>query len=825
MAQLTIQQAIQLALRHHHAGQLTEAEALYRQVLSAQPGNVDAMSLLGTLAARTGRQELAVELFRRAIAINPTVAEYHMHLGQALHEMGKFDGAAAAYSMGIALNPDYAAAYNNLGLALRQGGKPEEAVAAYSRALALTPDNVDALNNLGIALGDRGKLQEAAEAFERAIRINPAYAEAHCNLGNILKEQEKPDDAARAYATALALKDDYAEAHNNLGILLSDQGKLQDAIAEYGKATAINPGYAAAHYNLANTLRADGKLDEAIAAYRLAIQFKPDYPAAYNNLGAALCEQVKLDDAAGAYSAAIRHKPDFAEAHYNLGIVLREQGKLAEAIAAFGKAIELKPDYTAAHQSRGNALSAQGKLDEAVAAFSRVAELEPQNAQAYNALGNALKDQGKIAEAMTAYERAIALRPDVALHSNLVYAAHFHPGCDAAAIYSLARRWNRQHALPLAQRIEPHSNAPDPDRRLRIGYISPDMQMHPVGRFLLPLLSCHNHGPVEVFCYAAVRIPDGVTARLRSHADTWRSIVGMSDENVARLIRQDGIDILVELSLHTSRHRLLVLAQKPAPVQVTYLGYCSTSGMDTIDYRISDIFMDPPGQRDAHYSEETIRLPQTYWCYEPGLQTPPVSPLPALDCGHITFGCLNNFAKVSVPVLQTWCRLMQQVPQSRLVLSAKEGSHRKTVSEIMTRGTVDPARVIFTGRMPMLDYFRRYETIDIAVDPFPFAGGTTTCDALWMGVPMVTLAGRTAVGRAGVSLLTNVGLPELIARSESEYIRLAADLAGDLPRLAAIRAGLREKMTGSSVMDGPSFARNMEEAYRKMWRRWCQDRH
>jgi len=814
---VTIRQMMQLALQHHHAGRLMEAEKLYRGVLAQDPNYIDALGMLGAIAAHTARHEISEQLFTRAIQLKPGVAEYHLHLAHALHALGKFDAAASSYQRGLALKPDSAQAWNNLGLALRECGKLDDAIAAYAKAIALDPNNVDAHNNLGIVLSDQEKLDDAIAAHRRAIELDPKLAEAHFNLGVALKKQDQLQDAMAAYEKAIELRPDYAEAYNNLGIALSDDGKLEEAVAAYSKAIAIKPAYAPAHYNLGNTLRADGKLDEAIAAYTRAIQHRPEYVDALNNLGGALCEQKKLDLAMGVYSRVLRIKPAFAEGYYNRGMALSEQGKLDEAIAEYEIAIQLKRDFTAAHQSRGNVLSQQGKLDEAVASFTHVTEIEPDYAEAHNALGNALKDQGKIGEALAAYERAIELMPDVSFHSNLIYATHFSPDYGPARIYQECRRWNSMHAERFKKLIQPHTNDRDPDRRLKIGYLSPDLGMHPVGRFLVPLLQNHDHTQFEIFCYSDLRVPDEITQRLRAGADVWRSTVGMSDEKVARLIRQDGIDILVELSMHTAGHRLIVFAQKPAPVQVTYLGYCSTTGLDTMDFRLSDIHMDPPGQGDEYYSEKTIRLPETYFCYDPGLSTPDVNPLPALTSGHITFGCLNNFAKVSPVTLSTWCRILQQAPGSRLVLSAKEGSHRRAVSQIMMQGSVDPNRVIFLGRTVIADYFKLYHSIDVGLDPFPFAGGTTTCDMLWMGIPLITLAGETAVGRAGVSLLSNVGLTESVAHSQEDYVRLAVELASDLPRLTAMRAGLRARMLKSPVMAPSRFARNVEGAYRQMW--------
>jgi predicted O-linked N-acetylglucosamine transferase (SPINDLY family) len=313
-----------------------------------------------------------------------------------------------------------------------------------------------------------------------------------------------------------------------------------------------------------------------------------------------------------------------------------------------------------------------------------------------------------------------------------------------------------------------------------------------------------------------------MTPQLRQHTDHWRSIVGLSDEQVAELIRQDQIDVMVDLTLHAARNRLLVFARKPAPVQVTYLAYAGTSGLSTMDYRLTDPFMDPAGVNDAHYAEHSFRLPKTYWCYAPTCPEIPVGPLRALAGGGVTFGSLNNFSKINPSVLELWIKILHAVPGSRLVLHAHEGSHRQRVLDLMARAGITPERLSFAGRRSIADYYRGYHEIDIALDPFPFAGGTTSCDALWMGVPLVSLCGQTAVARAGLSLLSNVGLPELVAHTAEDYVRIAAELAGDLPRLAELRATLRARMEQSPLMDAPAFARDIEAAYRTMWRTWCE---
>jgi predicted O-linked N-acetylglucosamine transferase (SPINDLY family) len=373
----------------------------------------------------------------------------------------------------------------------------------------------------------------------------------------------------------------------------------------------------------------------------------------------------------------------------------------------------------------------------------------------------------------------------------------------------------------LASLQRPHTNDCSPDRRLRIGYVSPDFRSHPVGTFLLPLLESHDHQGFEIFCYSSVRVPDAITARCRAQADVWRDALGMSDEQLAGAIRDDRIDVLVDLTMHMADNRLLVFARKPAPVQVTYLAYCGTTGLAAMDYRLTDPYLDPPGRDEPFYCERSVRLPETYWCYRPVIETSPAETLPASGTGQIVFGSLNNFCKVSDASLAAWSRLLQAVPGSRLLLHAHAGSHRQRVCTLLAGQGVAAERLELIDFLPAGDYFDVYRRIDVALDPFPYGGGTTTCDALWMGVPVVSLAGATAVGRGGLSILSNVGLPDLVARDPGEYVEIAARLAGDLPRLRELRAALRDRMRKSPLMDAPRFARNVEAAYRRMWKEWC----
>jgi predicted O-linked N-acetylglucosamine transferase (SPINDLY family) len=738
------------------------------------------------------------------------------------HHAGRWVEAARIYRQILATVPDQADALHLLGVLSSQTGHLTAAIELIGRAISINPAVSEYHSNLGESYRRAGECDRAIASFRRAIELNPNLADAHNSLGVALREKGQPDDAIAAYNHAIRLRPEFAEAHNNLGNVLSDKECPDAAIAAFNRALQIKPDYAEALSNLGSVLGQQGRIDEAIAACRSAIQLRPNLADAHNNLGITLMELGRLDEAIDAYNRTIQLTPGHAEAHMNLGTALYHQGRLAEAVHAYNRAIELRPDHTKAHNNLGNALIALGRPDEAIIAIKRAIELKPMFAEAHNTLGNALKEKALLGEALACFRRAVELKPTFHWAAcNLIYNLHFHPDYDAPAILAEHRRWDAQFAAPLAHSIPPHCNDPAPDRRLRIGYVSPDFRVHPVGRFILPLFESHDHANFEIFCYASLMLSDAITSRCRARADVWREVYGFSDEQVAHAIRQDRIDILVDLTMHMANTRILIFARKPAPVQVTYLAYCGTTGLSTMDYRLTDPYLDPPRNEVQPYSEESIHLPETYWCYQPLIETPSVNALPALESGQITFGCLNNFCKVSEPTLEAWSQLLRALPGARLLLHAPSGSHRERVRSVLSQNGIAPDRLMFVGLLPVEEYFRIHGQIDVALDPFPYGGGTTTCDALWMGVPVVSLAGRTAVGRGGLSILSNLGLSELVARDVPQYVHIARDLARDRPRLIALRAGLRDRMRQSPLMDAPRFARGIEAAYRRMWQRWC----
>jgi len=670
-----------------------------------------------------------------------------------------------------------------------QAGRPVEAESLYRQLLSANLNCLDDLLMLARMTHQFGRHADAVDVLRRAIDLYPRSAECHTNLGMVLAMSGQIDPAIAAFQAALALWSNSPETHNNLANALRSKGLVDESVAVYRQAIALRPAYLEAHINLARTLQSQRRWDEAIDAFTNAIR---------------LC-------------------PNDADLHNTLASLLQLTGRLDEAIAAFRRAVALRPNFADAHNNLGGALQARGHLVEAGAAYRRALAAQPDFAAALSNLGNVLKSQGELDEAIHCIRRAEALKLDPRIGSNLLFTLHSHPDYDRRRLFQEHARWNQAYAQPLA--AQPPSAViftgvrPAGGRRLRIGFFSPDFRNHPVSWFLLPLLENRDRTAFEVFCYAEVPRPDPMTDRVRALADEWRSTIGLVDDQVAQMMREDRIDILVDLAMHTA-NRLLVFARKPAPVQVTWLAYCSTTGLQTIDYRLSDPYLDPPEFDDSCYSEKTVRLPRTYWCYQPREQTREVNQLPALASGCVTFGCLNNFGKVHPAVLAAWCRVLREVPNARLLLHAHEGDHRERARQYFQREGIDAERIEFVGYLPLSQYFLQYHRIDIALDTFPYSGATTTCDALWMGVPVVTLAGQTAVSRAGLSILSNITMSELsglAAGTVDQYVRVATELANDLPRLTNLRAALRGQMRQSPLMDAPRFAKDVEAAFCQMW--------
>ena len=653
----------------------------------------------------------------------------------------------------------------------------------------------------------------------------PADAiEANFQQAVRLHQQGQPGQAGILLKAIVESQPRHFHALHLLGMVAGQQGQPQAAVDWFNRALAVRPQSSAVYSNRGNALLDLGRYADALASCEHALTLRPDHVGALYNRGAALQFLNRTEEALASYERALAIQPDHEEALYNRGAVLHDLGRYDEALASYDRALSIRPDYPEALTNRGLTLQkGKGLLDEAIASYQQALTLRPDYAVGHNNLGNAQKDQGLIEDAIASYRQALLFKPDFyAAHSNLLFTLQYSSRQDSAHILQEARRWNARHAVPLKGLIGPHSNVQEPRRRLRIGYVSPDFRGHCQSLFTTPLLSHHDHQQFEIYCYAGVPRPDEITGRLRAHADVWRDTLGLADAQVADLIRSDRIDILVDLTMHMAQGRPLIFARKPAPVQVAWLAYPGTTGIDAIDYRLTDPYLDPPGQHDEEYSEKSIRLPDNFWCYDPLTREPAVNPLPATTAGHITFGSLNNFCKVNEGVLALWSRVLGAVPGSRLLLLSNQGRHRDRVLGAFKEHGVSPDRIGWFTPAPRRLYLEAYHRIDIGLDTFPYNGHTTSLDSFWMGVPVITLVGPTVVGRAGLCQAMNLGLPELVARSPDQYVELAVGLARDLPRLAGLRASLRQRLQASPLMDAPRFARHVEAAYRQMWLAWCQ---
>lgn len=515
--------------------------------------------------------------------------------------------------------------------------------------------------------------------------------------------------------------------------------------------------------------------------------------------------------------------PDLADAHLNLGIVLKAAGRLEEAAECFERVLRLRPSFAGALLPLAAVLTDLGQTDRAAAAYQELAAANPDVAEVHLNLGVNLLSQGRLDDGIASYRKALAVNPaSIGAYTNLVHALNFHPGYSAQEIFREHQRWAERYAGPLKNRYPLPRNDRSPERRLRVGYVSPDFRNHSVCYFFEPLLTHHDRAQVEVYCYSDVRNPDDYTRRLQGYPVAWREVRELSDDQLFHAIREDRIDILFDLAGHTQGNRLLTFARKPAPVQMTGIGYINTTGMSAMDYRMTDAYMDPPGTSEDCYSERLARLPRIYMAFQPPQRAPEVNSLPALKCGYVTFASFNGLYKISPDDLLTWAAVLRAVPGSRLkVAPVNSAQAAGKLREFFARQGLAPDRIECVGAMSYADYMLAHHDVDLILDTFPCNGVTTTSHGLWMGVPAVVRAGDRCVSRAGTSLLTNVGLENLIVRSTEEYRDIAVALATDTGRLQTLRAGLREMMSSSPNTDGRAFAAGLEVIYRGIWREWC----
>jgi protein O-GlcNAc transferase len=751
----------------------------------------DALALAGRLL-RDNRRAAAERLLRGQADADPACGPALHLLGVLAYEGGRADEALGWFGRAARAEPSNAFYRSCLGAALQAAGHLEEAEAEHRRALELRPDDAAALNNLGVTLAALGRPEEAEAVLRRALAADPQDAESLCNLAAALHAQHKTEEAEAACREALRLRPALAEAHTNLG----------------------------------NVLRDRGLPEEAEFCHRRALEIRPGLVTAWRSLGGLLQQRGRGVEAAQAFRKTLELSPGDAEARVRLADALLGLNRAAEAEAASREAAALRPEDADAHNGLGNALTAVGRIDEAGDAYREAARLRPEWSAPHYNLGVALQGQGRQDEARACFQKALQLRPgDHVAHSTFVGSLLLDRAINGERLSAESRRWAEAQA-PSVEGPVAHANVPDPARRLRVGYVSPDFRSHAVAFFLEPVLAQHDPDAVEIFCYADVAAPDETTARLRGLSHNWRVTWGLTDDEVEAQVRRDGVDVLVDLGGHLAHNRLRLFARGPAPVQLSWLGYPAGTGVPALCRRLTDAVCDPPGEPTAP-GEELIRLPGPFCCYGAPLHVPQRVDLPSAESGGVVFGSLHKLDKLHDGVLDLWAQILREVPDSRLLLcrNTLQGATADLWRERFLRRGLPTERVQLRRVAPVgLQHLRVYDDIDVALDCFPWSGHTTACEALWMGAPVVTLRGRACAGRMVASVLEAVGLPELIAETPDDYVRIAADLARDAARRQRLRETLRPRMLRSPLCDKAGFTRGLEEVYRGLWRAWCAGR-
>ncbi|KAJ6406717.1 hypothetical protein OIU84_010262 [Salix udensis] len=730
-----------------------------------------------------------------------------------LRSRNKFGDALALYESALQNNNGNVEAYDE--------GRLLEAADSYHKALKADPSYKPAseclaivLTDLGTSLKLSGNAQEGIQKYYEALKVDPHYAPAYYNLGVVYSEMMQYDTALSCYEKAAMERPMYAEAYCNMGVIYKNRGDLESAIACYERCLAVSPNFEIAKNNMAIALtdlgtkvKLEGDINQGVAYYKKALYYNWHYADAMYNLGVAYGEMLKFEMAIVFYELAFHFNPHCAEACNNLGVIYKDRDNLDKAVECYQLALSIKPNFSQSLNNLGVVYTVQGKMDAAASMIEKAIMANPTYAEAYNNLGVLYRDAGNISMAISAYEQCLEIDPDSrnAGQNRLLAMNYINEGRDGK-LFEAHREWGKRF-MRLYQQYTLWDNPKVPERPLVIGYVSPDYFTHSVSYFIEAPLVYHDYANYKVVVYSAVVKPDAKTIRLQA----W--------------LEKIKVDILVELTGHTANNKLGMMACRPAPVQVTWIGYPNTTGLPTIDYRITDSFTDPPHSKQKHV-EELVRLPECFLCYIPSPEAGPVSPTPALSNGFITFGSFNNLAKITPKVLQVWARILCAVPNSRLVVKCKPfgcDSVRQRFLTMLEQMGLEPLRV---DLLPLIllnhDHMQAYSLMDISLDTFPYAGTTTTCESLYMGVPCITMAGAVHAHNVGVSLLSKVGLGHLVAKNEEEYVRLALQLASDISALSNLRMSLRDLMSKSPVCDGPNFTLGLETTYRNMWHRYCE---
>ena len=671
-------------------------------------------------------------------------------------------------------------------MALHKSGDLENAEKIYNEILMAVPDNPEIVHFLGIICWQRRDYDRAIELYKKVCASSPSNVQYHLEYAEILKGKQL----------------------------------FKEALSEYEKVLTTDPENTIALSETASICIKTGDLESALKSLEKILSIKPKYPKAYNDLGFIYLSREKYKEAIGCFQEALKLKNNYFEAYCYLGSAQSSLGQHIAAIDSYKQAIKINPDFFEAYYYLGTCLMELNNFDQAIDCFKSAIHLRPNDSQAIADLSLSKFAIGDLAEAEQGFRLALKQEGEqfARIWSNLLLCINYLPEYSPAQLYSEHKEYGKVFNIR-ASHSEHFANDRDPDRKIRIGYVSADFCDHAISRFILPVLAGHNKKDYGIYCYSNGIRNDATTARLKNFSDTWRDIHRFSDEQAVETIRTDGVDILVDLSGHTGKNRLSLFARKPAPIQASYLGYPNTTGLSAMDYYITDALVDPAGQ-DLFFTEKLVRLEKCFCCYYPNQDSPRVSGLPAKEKGHITFGSLHSLSRLNYEVIDLWCQVLNAIPHSRLFI-ARNTLRGNVVDRLLSRfekNGIDRERIDMRSKPPPTGYLAWFHEIDIALDTFPWSGHTTACEALWMGVPVVTLCGDRHAGRMVASILTNAGMEDWVTNSREEYCDRVIKAACDIEILGALRSGLRNRMLQSDLCNGKKFVEELEKAHRKMWK-------
>ncbi|MHA1598207.1 MAG: tetratricopeptide repeat protein, partial [Alphaproteobacteria bacterium] len=738
----------------HQSGDFAAAEELFQLILKQTPGHANALHLIGLGRLQSGDPGAALDYIERSIATDDGVSSFHNNLSLVLQALRRNDEAITALQRAIDIDPGQPDSQCNLAILLKDAGRLDEADAALTLIFDSHPDHPAALNVQGLVFQARGDLGTAENSLVRATETGNAPIEAFINLADVMRLQGRLDEAEKLLLGFLASVPENADALNVLGATLRDRGDLAQAKDTLNRALGVNPWHVKALLNLGDVLIDLDSPSEAETVYRQIIALGLDSAEVHSGLGDSLRDQSKTAEAEDCYKLALELRPLHADAWYGLGVLYRDMDNLDDAVVAWLKTVEADPDYPEAHFAIASALATTGFASDAVARFRAAHELAPTSAK---------------------------------IHSNLLMAMQYVPDIPRQEIADEHRRWGKAHAT--ARPPRPNIKDSDPDRTLKVGFVSSDFRFHASGFFFLPILEHLNGHKIEAVLYSDVSRPDDVTDQFRTAAASFHEIFMLDDHQLAARIVADDIDILVDMKGHTSGNRLPMFALRPAPVQVSWFDYVDTTGMSAMDSLINDATQIGPAD-EGFYSETIVRLPDDYICYRPPAYMPDVTDAPALKKGHVTFGCFNTAQKINPTAIEAWCEILDRVPGSRLILSTPELRYpttRRRMTELLAHGGIGPDRFDLRQGASHEDFVTGYADIDIALDPFPYTGGLNTCEALWMGVPVVTRTGDRFCGRHSTVHLRAAGFPGLVTEDTAAYMDKAVSLAENIPSLNSLR--------------------------------------